>query len=180
MQLDPEDILAGTFGRIVVQVFLFVSAVWVGCSLGALALVVGACISTSYHALGGLASVLISPLLLCSAWLIPNIVVLGGGMGYFLISENAGFKAWGVVVAFESFFVMAGWSMDLQTAWPITMAWLAWLVLLGMVETGVWLIRQMLTNRWARELAVLNMENARRRAERDADENTRIKRDNDG
>ncbi len=70
--------------------------------------------------------------------------------------------------------------MDVQTAWPITMAWLAWLVLLGMVETGVWLIRQMLTNRWAHELAVLNMENARRRAERDADENTRIKRDNDG
>lgn len=179
MQIDFEDILASTFGRILVQVFLFASAVWVGCTLGALALVVGVC-GTSWHdALGWLAKVWASPLLLFSAWLLPNIAVLCGGVGYFLVSENAGFKAWGVVVALESFFVMAGWPMDLKTVWQIVIAWVSWLVLLGMVETGVWLVRQMLTNRWARELALLNMENARRRAEKEVVERLRMSQEDD-
>jgi hypothetical protein len=117
--------------------------------------------------------------LLFSVWLLPNIVVLCGGVGYFLVSENAGFKAWGVVVALESFFVIAGWSMKLKTVWPITVAWVAWLVLLVMVETGVWLVRQMLTNRWARKMAVLNMKNARRRAEQEVVERLRMSREGD-
>ena len=179
MQIDLEDILASTFGRVVVQAFLFASAVWVGCVLGALALVAGGC-GTSWHdALGWLANVWASPLLLFSAWLFPNIVVLAGGVGYFLISENAGFKAWGVVVALESFFVMAGWSMELKTAWPIAIAWVSWLVLLGMVETGVWLVHRTLAKRWARELAVLNMENARRRAEKEVAERLRMSKEDD-
>jgi hypothetical protein len=179
MQLDLEDILAGTVGRILVKLFLFVSAVWVGCSLGALALVAGRCGTSWYNALGWLGNVWASPLLLFSVWLLPNIVVLGGGIGYFMLSDNTGYKAWGVVVALESFFVMAGWSMDLYTAWPITIAWISWLVLLGMVETGIWLVRQMQTNRWARELAVLNMENAYRRAEREAAERLQMSKEHD-
>jgi hypothetical protein len=179
MQLDLEDILASTFGRVLVQVFLFASAVWVGCALGALALVAGTCATSWHDALLWLSRVWASPLLLFSVWLLPNIVVLCGGAGYFLVSENAGFKAWGVVVALESFFVMAGWSMDLKTAGPIAIAWVSWLVLLAMVETGVWLVRQMLTNRWARELAVLNMENARRRAEKEVAERLRMSKEED-
>lgn len=157
-----------------VQLLLFASAVLVGCTLGALALIAGD-FGTSYHgALGWLGDVWAWPLLLLSAWLLPNIVVLGGGLGYFLMSENAGFKAWGMVVALESFFVMAGWARDFQSAWPITIAWVSWLVLLGLVETGVWLIRQMLINRWARELAVLKMENVRRRPEKEAAERSQM------
>ncbi len=109
MQLDLEDILTSTFGRILVQVFLFASAVWVGCTLGALALVAGTCATSWHDGLRWLSRAWASPLLLFSVWLLPNIVVLCGGVGYFLVSENAGFKAWGVVVALESFFVVAGW-----------------------------------------------------------------------
>lgn len=65
-------------------------------------------------------------------------------------------------------FVVAAWASDLDSMLPITIAWISWLVLLVMLETGVWLIRQMLTNRWARQLAMLNMENSRTNAEREA------------
>ena len=179
MQIDLEDILASTLGRILVQAFLFASAVWVGSTLGALALVAGVCVSSWHDALLWLTRVWASPLLLFSVWLFPNVIVLAGGVGYFLVSENAGFKAWGVVVALESFFVMAGWSMDLKSAWPIAIAWISWLVLLGMVETGVWLVRQMLANRWARQLAVLNMENARCRADKEVVERLRMSKQDD-
>jgi hypothetical protein len=36
-----------------------------------------------------------------------------------------------------------------------------------MVGTGIWLVRQMRTNRWARAMAELSAENAMRRAERE-------------
>lgn len=179
MQIDLEDILTSTVGRILVQIFLFASAVWVGCTLGALGLVAGVCVTSWHDALGWLGAVWASPLLLFSVWLFPNIVVLCGGVGYFLVSENAGFKAWSVVVALESFFVMAGWAMDLKSAGPIAIAWISWLLLLGMVETGVWLVLQMLTNRWARELAVFNMENTRRRAEQQLVERLRLNKEDD-
>lgn len=179
MQLDLEDILAGTFGRVIKQALLFASAVWTGCIVGGLALVIGICGHSWQDALSNLSMIWASPLLLFSVWLFPNVVVLAGGVGYFITAENAGFRAWGVLAGLESFFVMAGWFMELKSAWPITIAWVAWLVIVGMLETGVWLISQMLTNRRVRELAVLNMENARRRAEMEVIERLRISREAD-
>ena len=45
---------------------------------------------------------------------------------------------------------------------------IAWLVVLTMVETGIWLTRQMRMNRWAHQMAALSAENSMRRAEREA------------
>ncbi|MES2921320.1 MAG: hypothetical protein V4819_07230 [Verrucomicrobiota bacterium] len=179
MQLDIEDILANAFGRIVRQCLLFASAVWIGSMVGGLALVIGIGGHSWHDALMNLNRVWASPLLLGTAWMVPNIIPLLGGLGYFVVSESAGFKAWGVVAALESFFVMAGWAMELKDPISIAIAWGAWLVLLVMLETGVWLIWQMLRNRWARQLALLEMENARRRAELEARQREVIDREKD-
>ena len=55
-------------------------------------------------------------------------------------------------MGFESLFVMLGWGLGFHDMKDTTLAWSCWLVLLVMVETGIWLDRQMRTNRWARGL----------------------------
>jgi hypothetical protein len=51
-------------------------------------------------------------------------------------------------------------------AWlPITVALVSCLVLIGMIGTALWFLRQWQINRWANEMAVLQAENAVRRAE---------------
>ena len=170
VDFDLEDILAGTFGRIIRQAFLFATAVWTGCMLGGLALVIGICGYSWHEALEWLPKLWMSPLLLFSLWLLANLPVLLCGLVYFIISEDAGFTAWGVLVALESFFVMAAGSSRLHSNGPIAVAWISWLILLGILETCVWLIHRRLEKRWARELAILKLENARRRAELKAEE----------
>ena len=54
---------------------------------------------------------------------------------------------------------------------------LAWLVLLAMVETGIWLTRQMFMNRWAHRLAALSAENSMRRAERETQARDGVQRE---
>ena len=180
MQIDIEDILASTFGRILSQCLLFASAVWIGSMVGGLALVAGISAISWHDGLTNLSGVWASPVLLGSQWLVLNSVILLGGLGYFVVSENAGFAAWGVVAGLESLFVLLGWSMDLKSPVSIAVCWIAWLVLLVMMETGVRLIWQMLRNRWARELAMLEMENARRRAEFEERQREGIRREKDG
>jgi hypothetical protein len=172
MQLDPEDVFAGTFGRIALRFLLFVSAVWIGSMVGGAALAIGSSLDSWRSALSDIYWIWASPAFLVSTWLILNAFVLLGGLAYFMISESDGILAWGILAGLESFFVVAAWASELDKMESILLAWISWLVLLVMIETGVWLIRQMLTNRWARQLAILNMENSRNNAEREANKST--------
>lgn len=168
MQLDFEDILAGTFGRLVLFSLFLLSAIWIGSTIGGLALVVGRW-DFSFDALSASLDVLWwSPVLLINLWIVPNVAFLAAMMVYLLVSENTGYVAWGAIVGIESLFVMLGWAHHSSPAYHITVTWGAWLILLAMVETGIWLVRQMKMNRWAREMAELSAENAMIRAEREA------------
>lgn len=168
MQLDPEDVFAGTFGRIALRFLIFVSAVWIGSMVGGTALAIGNSWGSWRNALDDVYWIWASPAFLASSWLILNAFVLLGGLAYFMISESDGFLAWGILAGLESFFVVVAWASDLDKMASIILAWVSWLLLLTMLETGVCLIRQMLTNRWARQLAILNMENSIKNAEREA------------
>ena len=168
MQLDFEDVLAGTFGRLVLfSLFLF-SAIWMGSTIGGLALAVGRW-DFSVHTFSiDLEALWWSPLLLINLWIVPNVAFLAAMMVYLLVSENTGYAAWGTIVGIESLFVMLSWAHHSSPAYRISITWGTWLVLLAMAETGIWLIRQMRMNRWAREMAELSAENAMIRAEREA------------
>ena len=167
MQFDIEDALAGTFGRINLLFLFMLSATWAGSIIGGLAWYVGTW-DLSPGELLSVASVLWEgPAMLINLWIVPNAGLLAIGIVILLVSESYGFAAWGIIVGFESLFVMLGHGFDRSPRVSLV-AWSAWLVLLVMVETGIWLAHQMRRNRWVHQLAALSAENAMRRAEREA------------
>jgi hypothetical protein len=165
MRFDFEDILSGVLGRILVLFLFLVSATWLGSIIGGLASFTG---KDNFGEIPTIADLFMSPLLLINLWIVPNVAFLAIMVTYLLVSDEFGHVAWGVIVGFESLFVMLGWGLRFHDMKDTTLAWSCWLVLLVMVETGVWLDRQMRTNRWAREMAELSAENAMLRAQRAA------------
>ena len=185
MQLDVEDVFAGVFGSMLGRALCFVLAVWTGCLIGAAGLTVGGIAAAGRFPPAALRGYLgHAPLLLVSMWGVLNVPFLLFSFIYFIRSELLGWRAWGWVIALQSLTVMAGWAKsELHGGLPLAAGWLAWLVLLVMVEAGVWLVFQMARNRWARQLAELRAENARRSAEREAEQSgapPTVTRDTDG
>lgn len=175
VHLDIEDVFAGAVGSVFGKFILFVVAVWLGCSVGAAGMAVGAMVDAgTWRHLNGF-WIWASPLLLFSIWALLNIPFLLFFLIRFIRDEGDGFLAWGIVIGVESLVVMAGWAHVFVHGWrPLTCAWFAWLILLIMLETGIWLIRQHLLNCWARNLGMLRAENAMRRALKEEQERSRM------
>lgn len=175
MDLDIEDVVAGAVGSVIGRFILFLIAVWIGCSVGALGMVAGIIADNGTWPKGDGMWILVSPLLLFSSWAVLNIPFLIFYLVRFIRGEGDDYVTWGVVLGVESLAVMLGWGRDFVHGWlPMSVAVLVWLVVLTMAETGVWLIRQMGINRWAREMAVLRAINAQRQAEKEAEERERM------
>jgi hypothetical protein len=168
MQFDFEDVLAGAFGRIILLVFFMLSAAWLGSIIGGLAWFIGNWDLSAGYLVSEFPTPWECPELLLSDWMIPNIALLGAGIAILFVTDHLGYAAWGIFVGLESAFAMLGTGYRYISAGELVLVSLAWLVLLAMVETGIWLIRQMRTNRWVYHLAALSAENAMRRAEREA------------
>jgi hypothetical protein len=168
MQLDFEDVLTSSIGRIIATALFFLSAIWVGSAIGGSARVIGEEVY-SYSDIGELMErVLYSPSQLVNLWLVPNVAFLAIMLIYALINDGIGHVTWGVMVGMESLFLMLGWCLDFEDPKESVISWSCWLVLLGMTETGVWLHCQMRRNRWVRAMAELSAENAMLRAQRAA------------
>lgn len=168
MRLDVEDVLAGEFGRFFRLVLFLLSACWVGGMIGGLAWFFGTWDLTPGDLAYALAVIWTGPALLVSDWLVPNLGLLALGITILFVTDHTGYAAWGTIVGLESILALLGTNYQYKPASVLVVASLSWLVLLVMVETGVWLIRHMRMNRWVRELAVLSAVNAMHRAERDA------------
>ncbi len=169
MQIDFEDILAGSIGRIVVVVLFLVSGIWLGSAIGGFAVVVAE--EGIFDVLDpGL--VFLSPLLLINLWIVLNGFFLAGMLIWIFVADGIGYLSWGIFVGMESLFVMLGFSFGYGVGFSspanMAIAWGVWLVLLTMVETGVWLVCQWRQSIWARNLAELRAENAMAHADRDA------------
>lgn len=169
MKIDFSDVFAGGLGLVVRQIFLFIAAVWLGCTMAAVALMAGE-IADHPGAVGfidgsDLRILLFSPLLLLTLWLLPNLIFLGiMGCRLVIYSESTGFRTWAVLIGGEALFAMAGVTREFKHEWlPLTAAWICWLILTGMLITGLWFLHQWRMNRWAGELAALHAENAMRR-----------------
>ncbi len=174
MQLDIEDIIAGAVGSVVGRFLLFVAAVWTGCSVAVVAMVLGATVEhgLALHALGW---VLASPLLLFSVWALLNIPFLLISLIRYIRGEGDGYLTLGIVIGVEALCVMLGWGKDfMKGGWPLAAAWAAMLVLLVMIGAGIWLLRQYCINSWAQHIGMLRAENARKRAERESEERERF------
>ena len=177
MQFDIEDVLAGVFGRIFLLVLFMLSAAWIGSIIGGLAWFVGNWdLSVSYLATE-FPRPWACPVLLINHWFIPNVALLGAGIAILFVTDHLGYATWGIFVGLEAMFAMLGRSYSYKSVGELVLISLAWLVLLAMVETGIWLTRQMFMNRWAHRLAALSAENSMRRAERETQARDGVQRE---
>lgn len=110
----------------------------------------------------------LSPVLLFNIWIIPNAALVAFMLVWYLYHDGLGHLAWGLLVGVESGFILLGSAGEFHQPLEFALAVGCWLVLLVMVETGVWLVSQWRRNLWVKDLFNLNAENARRRAARDA------------
>lgn len=168
MQLDIEDIMAGMLGRIFLLILFMLSAAWVGSMIGGLAWFIGNWDLSARYLVSEFPRPWSCPELLISDWFIPNVALLGAGIAILFLTDHLGFAAWGIFVGIESVFALLRFSYHFKSVGQLIIISVAWLVLLVMVETGIWLIRHMRMNRFARQMAALSAENAMRRAEREA------------
>jgi len=181
MDLDIEDVVAGAVGSVFGKFILFLVAVWIGCSVGVLGIIAGMMVEDGTWQIDGRMWFWLSPLLLFSTWLVLNVPFLIFQIVRFIRGDGDGYVTWGVVIAVESLMVMLGWAGDFTHEWLAKLtAWAVWLVVLTMVGTGIWLVRQMFINKWAQEIGMLRAANAQRRAEKEAEERERMRLEDAG
>lgn len=163
MKIDFGDVFASGIGWLLKQLFLFAGSIWLGCSMGAAALLAGELAdgnSADFRLL------LVSPVLLLTLWLIPNLLFLGAAIYWFVRNETNTPRACGILAAVQALVAVAGWVGEFDGEWlPITVAWVTCVVLIVMLSTALWFLHQWQMNRWAGEIAALKAENAVRRAE---------------
>ena len=148
----------------------FFSAIWVGSQMAAYALVVGLMLSGQKFDLDMVLLIVGSPLLVFSGWIWINAFVMGGAIAKFWHIESLNARGWGIFAGIESVFALLAMINDVQGPLAVGATWGTWLVLTGMLATGVWFVHQWERNRWAGEIAILKAENASRLARKDARE----------
>jgi hypothetical protein len=147
----------------------YLSAVWVGCVIGAASLVVGMLVEGAKPEPALFLPIVVAPVLLASGWLCPNSAVLLFAFARFIRTDSLSFRGWGIFAGIESLFAMLALIHEIRGPLAVAATWVSWLVLLGMLGTGVWFGRQWQMNRWANEIAMLKAENASRRQARPND-----------
>jgi hypothetical protein len=174
---DPVDIWGGALGSIFKQLLLFVSAVWVGCLIGGIALLPGSLIVSGTVSERFLKMILISPMFLFSLWGAFNVLLLLGALAFFIRSENASYGAWMIFAGIESLIVMLGWAKDFPGWLAQSAMWVSWVITLSMAVAGVLLLRQWQSNRFAHHLAVIAAENAAKRAAKEMNDQISLSRE---
>lgn len=166
MKIDFGDVFASGIGFVFKQIFLLLLAIWAGCIAGAISLLAAEAAASGKFNMDSLRIIIASPMLLLSIWVIPNILLLGIAAYLFVHTEAPPYVSWGVVVGLEAVLVLAGNLGRVADGWlSLSVAWVSYVVLLGMVGTGLWFLRQWHINRWANELTMLKAENAVRRTQ---------------
>jgi hypothetical protein len=165
VKYEADDLIAWLFDRQLSMFQFFASALWVGSMASGLAL----CVPFFFQLKFGMFFLVpLSPMLLFNILIVPNAALLALMCARYLTNDGLGFFAWGMLVAAESVFALLSVAEELRSVHEGVLVLICWLVILTMVETGVWLIYQWRKNIWVRNLFEISAENSMRRAERDA------------
>ncbi|WP_367870110.1 hypothetical protein [Luteolibacter sp. Populi] len=165
-EIDFSDMLASGLGALILWVFVFFAAFWLGTTTGAAALAAGDLAEDGIlnrDWFGGLFSKPREAILL---WGLPGALGLAAFWLHFARLGGGGAIRWAVATGMFALIWVAMWVSRLDSGWfPATVAWTTCVLGIGMMATGLWFLRQWQTNRWAGELAMIRSENAARRME---------------
>ena len=145
------DILVDSFGWVVGKALLFALAVVAGFGMGVIALAAGTAAGG-----GGFGFASINPgihtHLVVVASLLPLVAcVFWAGM-WFVRSENAGAREWGVIAGIHTILLVACFTAALPSGWlSKAAAWGLALAMPLMLGTGLWVFQQWRMSRWTRK-----------------------------
>ncbi len=109
---------------------------------------------------------ILGPSILLSKLFLLNLIVVLGGLGWFVRTERDLAWFWGALVSVFSLLGVLGWISNFGfTIWPLVAVWFSYLVTITAVLSAVAFVVVWRRNRWAGEIAMLQAENAQRRAE---------------
>ncbi len=168
MAVSPDMIFAKAFRWLPRRPVYFLSAVWTGSQIAAFSLLIPEFFASGFRfSPEFLQLMFLSPLLLATGWLCPNIIVLAVALARFSRIENLSIRAWGIFAGVESVFCLLpvlGWAWT-GGASDLAITLGVWLVQIVMLAAGVWFFHQWRMNHWAGELAMLRAGNASHLAE---------------
>ncbi|RYD28173.1 MAG: hypothetical protein EOP87_20050 [Verrucomicrobiaceae bacterium] len=166
MSFDPLDVFGGAVGSIFKRLLYFASAIWLGCAVGVVALIVSWLVEGQSPDAGMFLIICLAPLALLNGWIALNFLTVAIGLAYSVRAVDPSYKGWMILAGVASLGVKLGWG--LSGKWlPMVAGWVSWLVLLAMLGAGVWLLCQYFITRWAHHLMEVQAETAGRGIERE-------------
>ncbi len=166
MKIDFADAFASGVASAFLSLLVFLGGIWTGVTTGAIAL--GAADLAGDGSLDDteLDNFFTDPQMVLLVWVLPGVLCLAAALFRFGRIDGSGVIRWGILVAAVSGGIVWGYVKEIDSGWvPVAAGWTAWVVLVGMIGTGLWFLRYWQINRWAAELTILKAENAVRRTE---------------
>jgi hypothetical protein len=164
--MDPLESCLGGCAQPVARLFLFLSAVWVGCVAAAMPIAVGWSIGGPLEAWARIPfEMLVAPKLMLTRYFFLNGAALAVVMFLFFQYEVNVPKWWFGIAISQSLFAMFGWIQDFDDFLIQLLVWFCWLVTVAVLIGGGLFVRQWLMSRHGRQLWMLRAENRLKRAE---------------
>ena len=158
LKFDPVDVVGAGCWDAITRVFLFVTAVFIGCGIASWAINVRSLLD---EISAPIMYFLIGPVYLLSVWAIIGFPVLIGGCFMMVRTEATLAPRWTGLAIALGLLCMCGYG-HADKAW---LSWPLWIVLNAMYATATWFFIQWSRNRWIQEMAELKAENEQRRLE---------------
>ncbi len=165
-EIDFADIFTSGLLGLVLNVLVFMTALWLGLMIGGAAMAAADLVEGGSLDLDWLAGPFRSSRSATFFWMLFGVLGLAGSYFKFSRLDSGGGILWGflngAIGALCLWFQLSRHSVDVL---PKCAAWAVWAISLGMIGTALWFLRQWQMNRWATELIALETENAIHRAE---------------
>lgn len=157
LKFDPVDVVGAGCWDMLSRLFLFITAIFIGCGIGSWSLHVHEMFSSPEEPL---LMFLIGPIHLLSSWAVISLPLLLAFLGIFVRTEKELAPRWAGLAISMAIFCLCGYFKEAHwIAWPLC------LLLCAMLATATWFFMQWSRNRWIQEMAELKAENQQRRLE---------------
>lgn len=165
--VDAGEIFARGCGQAFFRFFGFIAALWIGTWIAGIALGMGQVVENpAWGWRFTISHLSFGPAMLLSKLFLLNLIVVIGGLAWFVRTERDLAWFWGSLVMVFSLLGVIGWISSFKfPIWSLVAVWISYLVVLTGVLSAIAFVVAWRRNRWAGEMAMLQAENVQRRAE---------------